>query len=343
MGVRESTATLSALAEASLEVAVRAALGGGIDEPVLGLSVIAMGKLGGRELGYGSDLDVIFLYEPSASPAGVEPSTFFARCARRIIHLVSVPHPAGRGYELDTRLRPSGNQGLLVTSIEAFARYHGRSIDGAPLDLPAEARAGASRTAATWERLALLRARWVAGDARLGAQAMRTAHAAAYETPEDPEHVAAEIRRLRSRMERELSQERRGRRDLKLGRGGIVDVEFAVQSLQMRHGEDPAIRTTDTIEAIDLLVARGYLPDEHADALRDGYAFLRKLEQRIRILHADAAHLIEETAPGLVPLARRMGIRDRPRTEAAEELLARYREVTERVRGAYEAIVGAST
>ncbi|MFT3768797.1 MAG: hypothetical protein QM820_25400 [Minicystis sp.] len=251
------------------------------------------------------------------------------------MQLISVSHAAGPGYELDTRLRPSGNQGLLVTSIEAFARYHGigaeGGLDGAVTSPRARAQA--------WERLALLRARAAAGDPALGAQAMRIAHAAAYEMPTDPRAVAEEIHRLRMRLERENSQERRGRHDIKLGRGGLVDVEFAVQLLQLEHGKDPRVRTSETAIAIEALAAAGYLSAEHADTLRDGYAFLRKLEQRIRILHATPAQLLEENAPGLYPLARRMGIRDRRGSEAGAELIARYREVTERVRATYEALV----
>ncbi len=140
-------------------------------------------------------------------------------------------------------------------------------------------------------------------------------------------------------MERESSQERRGRYDIKLGRGGLVDVEFAVQLLQLTHGRDPRVRTTETAVAIEALAAAGYLSAEQAETLRDGYAFLRKLEQRIRILHATPAQLLEENAPGLFPLARRVGIRDRRGSEAAAELLARYAEVTSRIRATYESIV----
>jgi glutamate-ammonia-ligase adenylyltransferase len=184
-----------------------------------------------------------------------------------------------------------------------------------------------------------LRARAAAGDPVLGAEAIRVAHAAAYEMPADPLRVAEEIHRLRMRMERENSQERRGRYDIKLGHGGLVDIEFAVQLLQLEHGRDPRVRTTETSVAIEALAAAGYLPAEHAETLRDGYAFLRKLEQRIRILHATPAHLLEERAPGLSPLSRRMGIRDRRGSEAAAELLARYRDVRSRVRATYDAIV----
>lgn len=335
LGTREATHTLSALADAELEAAARHALRTPDGEAVRGLAILAMGKLGGREIGYGSDLDVLFLFDPAAAPPGVDADAHFARSARRIIKLISVSHAAGPGYELDTRLRPSGNQGLLVTSLEAFARYHGI----APGPGPHPPGATPHVRAAAWERLALLRARAAAGDAALGAEAIRIAHAAAYEMPTEPRAVAEEIHRLRMRLERENSQERRGRYDIKLGRGGLVDVEFAVQLLQLEHGKDRRVRTQETGVAIEALAAAGYLAAGHAETLRDGYAFLRKLEQRIRILHATPSQLLEESAPGLFPLARRMGIRDRRGSEAAAELLARYREVTERVRGAYEAIV----
>src|SRR5262249_31184854 len=105
------------------------------------------------------------------------------------------------------------------------------------------------------------------------------------------------------------------------------------------HGADPRVHTTETALAIEALAAAGYLGADDAHVLRDGYAFLRKLEQRIRIVHANALPLVEERAPGVVPLARRMNLRDRPRAEAAAELLARYRATTERVRAVYESVV----
>lgn len=332
LGPREVGLVLAELADASLEASTRHALGAAEAEPVRGLSVLAMGTLGGREIGYGSDLDVIFLFDPTKAPPGVDPDAFFARSARRVIRLISILHPAGPGYELDTRLRPSGNQGLLVTSIDAFARYHGRGSSGG----------GTHVEAAAWERIALLRARAAAGDVELGARAIEIAHAAAYAMPGEPDRVAEELRRLRRRMEQELSQERHGRYDLKLGRGGLFEIDLCVQFMQMLHGADPTVRTTETAVAVEALAAAGYLPAEQADALRDGYAFLRKLAGRIRIVHADASHLLEESAPGLVPLARRMGIRDRRGALAAGELLARYREVTSRVREVYESILKAN-
>ncbi|WP_434046365.1 MULTISPECIES: bifunctional [glutamate--ammonia ligase]-adenylyl-L-tyrosine phosphorylase/[glutamate--ammonia-ligase] adenylyltransferase [Sorangium] len=348
VGTREATLALSDLADASLEAATRFALGTPPGEPVRGLAVIAMGKLGGREIGYGSDLDVFFLFDPARAWSGdhgpgSDPGTYYARRARQIIRLISMSHAAGPGYELDTRLRPSGSQGLLVTSIDSFARYHGIRRAGAAASASAEpdSSPGARHIgAATWERLALIRARAAAGDPELGAEAIAIAHEAAYLQAGDFDRIAEEIHRLRLRMERELSHERRGRRDFKLGRGGLADIEFSVQLLQMRHGADPRVRTTETLAAIDALASAGYLSPKHAEVFRDGHAFLRKLEQRIRIVHADASQLLEENAPGVPLLARRTGIRGRTAAESARELLARYGAITGRVRAAYEAIVG---
>lgn len=326
VGTRAATEVLSSLADAALEAAARFALGTPPGEPVRGLAVLAMGKLGGHEIGYGSDLDVIFLYDPAA--AGVDdPVAHFTKAARKIIQLISMPHVEGRGYELDTRLRPSGNQGMLVTSITGFARYHG--VASAPSS------AGGQR-AATWERLALLRARFAAGDPALGAEAERIAAVAAYREGGQPHEVARHVHHLRERMERELAREREGRYDLKLGRGGLVDVEFAVQVLQLRHGHDARVRTTETRAAIDALEGIGALDADQAAALREGYDFLRRLEQRLRVLHGDGSHLIEERAAGLLPLARRMGIRGRA---PAAELMGEYRAVTERIRRTYEQVV----
>jgi glutamate-ammonia-ligase adenylyltransferase len=332
---RDVTSALAALADASLDAAVRFALAPP-DQPAdvarlgdtipRGLSVIAMGKLGGREIGYGSDLDVFFLFDPDAAPAGKDPDAYFARAARRVIRLVSASHRAGPGYELDTRLRPSGNQGLLVTSIDALSRYHGVGD-------------GPGVRAAAWERLALLRARAAAGDPELGERAKQVLEAAAYDGAFDRAEMAAEILRLRARLAAELSQEREDRYDLKLGRGGLLEIEFAVQFLQLCHGADRRVRTTETTRAITALASLGHLSADKAAALSDGYAFLRRLEQRIHIVHATSAHLLEERAAGLATLARRMGVRDRRGAGASQALLARYREVTARAHDAFTQLV----
>jgi [glutamine synthetase] adenylyltransferase / [glutamine synthetase]-adenylyl-L-tyrosine phosphorylase len=330
LATREVTRVLSALADRILESAVRYEMGGASQ----GLAVIAVGKLGAGDIGYGSDLDVLFIYDPLLSPEGSHAPDYFSRKAQRIIRLISELHPAGPGYELDTRLRPSGSQGLLVTSLSSFARYHGVRLEGAPLE---RGRLAVLSSGAAWERQALLRARAVAGDLALGERAIRVAHVAAYERGAP---FADEVHRLRTSMEQELARERPGRSDLKTGRGGLLDVEFAAQWLQMRHGTDPRVRTTDTVAALHALHDAGYLSRQAFESLRDGYVFLRRLEQRIRIVHGADVTVLDASAAGLSKLARRMGIRRTPAQTEAEALLEAYADTTNHVRQTYLEVLG---
>lgn len=327
LSTRDATRLLSQLADETLEHAVRFEMGG---EP-RGLAVIAVGKLGGREIGYGSDLDVLFVYDPSAAPPDKDPGEHFVRVAQRIIRLISEAHPAGPGYELDTRLRPSGSHGMLVTSLASFARYHGVSLSSD------DAGPAVQSSGAAWERQALIRARGSAGDPALVQAVMRAAAQAAYEAGPPP---IEDMHRLRLRMEIELGREREGRYDLKTGRGGLLDIEFMTQWLQMSHGKDARVRSPDTGEALEALATCGYLPRSEYETLREAYAFLRRLEQRIHILHATGATVLDVRAPGLTQLARRMGMHDTARRGGVDELLERYRDVAEAVRGAYERTLG---
>lgn len=330
LGTREVAHVLAALADATLDQACRFALrerreierkgqsGRHVSDAGSGLTLVGMGKLGGREIGYGSDLDLFYVFE-GGSDAAAERA---ARVAQRVMRLLETPHAEGPGYELDTRLRPSGSQGLLVVSLEGFTRYQ-------------------SERAEDWERQALLKARVCAGDRELGARVIAVARKAAYERgAPDPER----LHHLRTRMQRELGHERLDRSparyDLKVGRGGIVDVEFAAQWLQMRHGHDPRVRTTETEVALSALETCGHLDASLAEALRDGWRFLRRLEQRVRVSHGTSVNLLEEGAPGLVTLARRMGMRDGPRSRADHTLLERYVAVTTDVRTAYLRVLG---
>jgi [glutamine synthetase] adenylyltransferase / [glutamine synthetase]-adenylyl-L-tyrosine phosphorylase len=315
LGTREAAQVLAALADATLDHACRFAMRERGLDPSRGLSLVAMGKLGGRETGYGSDLDLLFVYESADEDAPER----YARIAQRVLRLVGAPHGEGPGYELDTRLRPSGNHGLLVVSLAAFARHHADQAEA-------------------WEHQALIKARACAGDTELGARVIEVARAAAYESEPPP---AERVHRLRMRMEHELARERPpARYDLKAGRGGLVDVEFAAQWLQMKRGRDPRVRSTETETALGALEACGYLDPSDAETLREGWRFLRRLEQRLRIAHGTRATLIEEGAPGLVKLARSMGLHDLPPARAEESLLERYVAVTSDVRAAYLRVLG---
>lgn len=321
---RETTLRLSELADEILDQAVAFELG-----DVRGLAVLAMGKLGGRDIGYGSDLDVVFVYEPEAAPRPEEAAAFFTRRAQRIMRLLQEPSSVARGYELDTRLRPSGSQGLLVTSLRSFARYHGVALPGHRAE---DSRPAALASGAAWERQALLRARGCAGDRDLGARVMAIAHEAAYERGAVP---ATELHHLRMRMERELAREQPQRFDLKLGRGGLLDVEFAVQWLQMRHGGERSLRTPDTLQALSALFEAGHVGANVHDTFRDGYGFLRRLEQRLHVTCGRSSSVLDVTDPELERIARAMGLQNTGPSTAAEELVARYRDVTEAVRRTY--------
>jgi glutamate-ammonia-ligase adenylyltransferase len=325
---RHATRLLSDLADEILARSVELELG----TPVTGLAVIAMGKLGGRDIGYGSDLDVLFIYDPLAAPNAEEAGPYFIKHAQRVLRSMSEPHAAGPGYALDTRLRPSGSHGLLVTSLEAFATYHGvRKTD------ELELKPNVLSSGAPWERQALLRARFCAGDPQLGQRVIDVAERAAYERGAAP---ASEMQRLRLRMQVEIARERSGRYDLKTGRGGLWDVEFAAQWLQMRHGADRRVRTTDTLDALDTLHGLGYATRADYDALRDGYVFLRRLEQRLHVLHGVSSTTLDSRHPGLPQLARRMGFQDSARVAARDALLSHYDVVTSEVRVAYERVLG---
>jgi glutamate-ammonia-ligase adenylyltransferase len=283
------------------------------------LCVVAMGKLGGRELGYHSDLDLIFLYRGG-------PNAEYAKLAQRFLSFLQVPLREGFLYKCDTRLRPSGNQGALVSSAEGFARYH-LGAEGTP-----------QVRSHLWERQALLRARCVAGDEGLYAEISGTVlEAVLWRAPSDGAELASGIRRMRERIETEIGREAVRGRNPKTGRGGLVDVEFAAQFLQLLHGCDhPAIRTTNTPTALARAREAGLLREPHFQALSRGYDFLRRLDLRLRIVHDYAVDHLPEPGRQLTQLARRVGYYGE---DPGARLLADYGRITEQVRGAFDEVV----
>jgi len=327
IGMRDATRILADLAEEILGGVVRHVFG---DMP--GFAVLGLGKLGGRDLGYASDLDVIFSFLPSAAPDPQDATTYFVRGAQRVIRLLTESHAAGPGYELDARLRPSGSHGLLVTSLASFARYHGQPLDGSDQESgPTVLSSGAS-----WERQTLLRARGVVGDPELLRRALTIAWRAAYEGGAPP---PSEMHHLRTRLEKEQGREREGRYNLKTGHGGLLDIEFAVQWLQMKNGADPRVRTPDLGVALTALHSAGYLSTTHFEIFSDGYRFLRQLEQRIVVQSGHSGAVVDTRSANLAQLARRMGFQDGQGQRASEHLIARYKDVTDSVRASYERVL----
>lgn len=271
-----------------------------------GLALVAMGKFGGRELTYRSDLDIIYLYERT------EDQEYFTRLGTRIISALTLLTCEGYAYQIDTALRPSGNAGALVSSLSSFQDYH-------------------RKTARTWERQAMLKARPVIGSEHFCKAVSGCFDEIVYRRY-DPKQMAEEINHLRGRMEREIARERPGRYNLKTGRGGIVDIEFAVQFLQLVHGHDhPGIRHPNTLSALQVLTAEGLLEPHLADVLEQSYLFLRRLETRIRLILDHPSDDLVEGAEWLVNLERRFF--------HEEPIIPRYLECRETVRQAYERIV----
>lgn len=335
LSMREVTRVLADLADAQIHAALAHALGVRVAsgaEPVEGLAAIALGKLGGQDIGYGSDLDVIFIYDPACAPEGKNAQEYFARRAQNVVRMLTEMNPAGPGYELDTRLRPDGSHGLLVTSLEQFARYHRVPLGGG------EQLDRVETSSADWERLALLRARACAGDEALGRRVIEIAGVAAYEQgPPEPR----ELHRLRNRLEVELGGEREDRYNVKLGYGGLLDIEFAVQWLQMRFGSDQGVRSSNTLDALQRLHALGHVGLERYNTLHQAYVFLRRLEQRMRVAHGGgAAPIMDARGPALRQLARRMGIHSSVDASERDILIQRYRATTREVRRAYLATLG---
>ncbi|HET9753322.1 MAG TPA: DUF294 nucleotidyltransferase-like domain-containing protein, partial [Myxococcales bacterium] len=322
LDVEQVSRQLSDLADACVEACFALAVGeierryGKRDATMV---VIALGKLGGRELGYHSDLDLLFLYSSPGEHA--ENHEYFARIAQKLISHLTLSLREGILYRIDTRLRPSGSAGPLVISFDALATYH-------------------AREARLWERQALLRARPVAGDEALFARAFAQVLEPSLYRPMDRAAAARDVLAMRDRMEREIAGESAGRYHSKLGRGGVVDVEFAVQFLQLVHGAArPEIRSASTPQALGALLQAGLLaPQDHAPLLR-GYRYLRRLESRLRIVRDRSVDRLPESGPELLRLARRMGYSG-PR--AGEELLADYERTAAEVRSAFLRVLGAA-
>lgn len=245
------------------------------------ICVVGYGKLGGIELGYSSDLDLVFLHdsrgesqETSGARSCIDNQVFFVRLAQRIMHLLTMHSAAGRLYEVDVRLRPSGKGGLLVTSIDAFVDYQ-------------------QREAWTWEHQALLHARAVAGAASLRArfEAVRLEILAGYVKRET---LREEVRNMRERMRKELSKGRVGSSfDIKQDPGGVADIEFLAQYWALRWAKDypPVVLFSDTIRQLESVASADLVPQATVDVLTGAY----------RAFRGRSHHLSLAGAPALVP------------------------------------------
>ncbi|MCB1778028.1 MAG: bifunctional [glutamate--ammonia ligase]-adenylyl-L-tyrosine phosphorylase/[glutamate--ammonia-ligase] adenylyltransferase, partial [Candidatus Competibacteraceae bacterium] len=239
-------------------------------------AIIAYGKLGGIELNYGSDLDLVFLHDSvgdaqlTSGPRQIDNAAFFTKLLQRILHLLTTRTGAGDLYEVDTRLRPSGRAGLLVSSFEAFTEYQ-RS------------------QAWTWEHQALLRTRVVAGPAAL-AERFAAIRREILQQERDPVALRQEVRDMRERMRTELDASTKEHFDLKQGRGGIADIEFIVQYAVLANAWrwPDLLIFTDNIRQIDGLARFGVLSIADAVRLRHAYRVLRRRIHQLKLQECPA-------------------------------------------------------
>jgi glutamate-ammonia-ligase adenylyltransferase len=265
--------------------------------PAARFAVLGYGSLGGEELGFGSDLDLVFLFDADANAQSdgaraLDASRWCARLAQKIVALLDTPTAGGRLYEVDVRLRPDGAKGLLVSSLAGYADYQ-------------------RERAWTWEHQALVRARCIAGDASLGA-AFEAVRAGTLARPRDAGKLAEEVSSMRKRMRAETDRSDASRFDLKQGEGGLVDLEFLLQFLVLRDaGSHPALLAPrDTPGLLRALAESGLSPD--VEALSAAHAALLDaglrctLDRRKRLL--PWAQAPEAARAAIATAVRRTGL-----------------------------------
>ena len=309
----ELTTLAQVLVDASLTIARREAGKGDLPEEG-SFAVVAMGKMGGGEMNYSSDLDMIFIYE------GPENSReYFTRVAQRMITVLTSPTEEGILYRIDMRLRPSGQAGPLVTTLESFETHH-------------------REKAMVWERQAMTKARWVAGDEDFRERVSNLISDLTYDRSFGVKGLD-EIVRVRGRMEEEIAQEGKGDHyDIKVGAGGLVDVEFVVQILQLVHGGvHESLHTPSTVEALGAMSKAGLVKEKQYNILRRAYLFYREIENRSQIYQDRSDPRIPKDVTKAMPFARRLGYQNDD--EGARQFLDEVTRTREAVRHEYEEIV----
>jgi len=289
---------LTHLAESVIEVSLAAL------EPRVPFAVIAMGRFGGGELSYASDLDVIFVFDGTGAADAAEAD----RVATSLLRQVGGPTPAERLYEMDAGLRPEGRQGSMARSLEAFRSYW-------------------DHYALVWERQAMIRARPVAGDLDLGQRLIDQLAPAVWDGGLSDDDTR-EIRRIKARVERErIPANEDPAFHLKLGRGSLSDIEFTAQLLQLRHG----VAATGTVDALDLLTGAGMLDATDAATLVEAYRFCEGTRNRWFLVNSAPADSLPSQPNELLWLARSL-------STTPTELREHYRRVTRRARRVVERV-----
>lgn len=333
---------LADLAAAALEGALAIArtevaegLGGGLcsapargaSVDALDLAIIGMGKCGARELNYISDVDVVYVIAPVPAgelPEGVEPLTEqdCAQIGTELVHALTkaIMAPASEPplWEVDANLRPEGKDGPLVRTVESYVRYY-------------------KRWAENWEFQALLKARPIAGSAHLGEKYARAIEPFVWESAARDSFVES-VQAMRARVTDNIPAAQL-ERQIKLGPGGLRDVEFTVQLLQLVHGRtDPAVRTKSTLDSLAALTRASYISRSDTEAFSRDYKKLRLLEHRIQLMQLRRTHLMPDRAGEQRALARSLVPAERMGTLSAEQMLKAWQKLKRNVRSLHERI-----
>jgi [glutamine synthetase] adenylyltransferase / [glutamine synthetase]-adenylyl-L-tyrosine phosphorylase len=314
--LEETTAELSQVAEICIREVFshwNAKLRESLGSPAADFAILALGKLGGRELNHSSDVDLIFLYteEGEVSPR-LSNHQWFNRLAEKILETFSTPDPEGALFRIDLRLRPEGSAGPLARSLESMENYY----------------AGFGET---WERIALIKARGVAGSRELVYEFLRQHQPFIYPRSPTPD-LLDEIAKIKRRIEHDIAADLE--RDVKLGRGGIREIEFVVQTLQFIHGGRHAfLQETNTLNALRSLAQLELVPHTEVVDLARAYRFLRQVEHRLQIEAEQQTHTIPQDAGALDRLARSLGF------DSSKQFSATLNKTMENVRRVFDRVV----
>ncbi|MBI3411229.1 MAG: bifunctional [glutamate--ammonia ligase]-adenylyl-L-tyrosine phosphorylase/[glutamate--ammonia-ligase] adenylyltransferase [Planctomycetes bacterium] len=299
--LEEITRDISRVADTALEVALATSLrniSSRFGEPFTKQEaparcvILAFGKLGGKELNYSSDIDLMFIYDEEGATQGrrsspISNDDFFARVTTEVFRLLSTHTDRGQAYRVDLRLRPEGHRGPLARSLASTLAYY-------------------DTMGRTWERQALIKLRSVAGDVRLGDEFLKAIEPFVYRKYLSVAEIN-EIKALKRRIEQKTGRAGESDTEVKTGHGGIRDVEFTIQFLQLLNGGDlPSLRQRNTLKALRALEDVGCLTDQEYRALDDAYRFLRKVEHRLQIMFDLQTHRLPERSDELRKLALRM-------------------------------------
>lgn len=289
-------------------------------------AVIGLGKLGGGELNFSSDVDLMYVYDSDGGEteggarSSIENGDYFKRMSQRIASVLSEVTNEGYVYRVDLRLRPEGKAGPVANSLQSLRRYYG-------------ARAEA------WERLALLKAWPVAGDRFLGTRFINLVRPFIYGKPLDVADLD-QLRRIKRGIDKEVSARRQQHRNVKLGFGGIREIEFVVQALQVSHGKRlPGICCRSTIDGLRALFEHGLLGEEELNSLSRAYVFLRDVENKLQMVLDLQTHVIPDRQAEVRACALRLGYKDDDARRAEEAFIEDHRTHTARVNQIYQAIL----